>query len=175
MRVNTGPRPDPLTGMDDRRLFLERVQRTLRHGRPLTVALIDLDDFKGINDRHGRAGGDRALRLTARAIREGVGEGGLAARLGGDEFAVLLPGAEPKPARRIMERIRESVRIAAETGGGPVVTLSIGMATFDPPPAAAEELVRRLDRVMSSVKRYGRNGILHVLLVPEGVVDDRPL
>ncbi len=126
---------DELTGLHNRRYFNAELHALVAsrhtHNKPLAVALIDLDHFKGINDTFGHATGDRALQLAAAAIVAALPDGGVAARIGGDEFGVILPGSTREDAEVIASRIHmglaasrlqshdqraESLRIRATTG-----------------------------------------------------------
>ena len=113
---------DALTGIANRRTFAEALRRELsraeRSGKPLSVILFDLDDFKAINDSFSHAAGDRALQLVARCAEGVTREGDLVARLGGDEFAVLLPETGERGAREIGERIRSRLAQASEDHNG---------------------------------------------------------
>jgi diguanylate cyclase (GGDEF)-like protein/PAS domain S-box-containing protein len=157
-------RTDPLTGLMNRRAFLEELTRHIdrldREGAPGTLMFADLDNFKPLNDSLGHDAGDEALRQVARLLRDTVRPTDLVARLGGDEFAVWLNGADHLTTAERAERLRvEAPRVLdAVTGGkGPRLGMPIGIATR--PAGSAEEinsLMRRADQVMYEVKRNGR-------------------
>ncbi len=140
---------DSLTGLAARRAWDERLEEELerarRSGGALSVLVIDLDDFKRVNDDHGHLAGDRLLQAVARSWRMAVrGGGDFLARLGGDEFAVLAPGSDARGARRLARRLER----ALPSG----VAVSIGIATWNRAESAAE-LLRRADEDMYRVKR----------------------
>ena len=157
-------REDPLTGLPNRRTFFEAAERELarlrRHSMPLTVAYIDVDDFKRINDRLGHQAGDAVLALIASELRRSIREVDVGARIGGDEFALLLPGTDAATARILLDRLNGTLRIAMETAGW-ALTFSIGAVTFSEPPETAEEMVRRVDQLMYDVKGAGKNALRH--------------
>ena len=139
---------DPLTGIGNRRAFADQLRRELARARrthaPLAVLLLDLDDFKAINDRYSHAAGDQALRLAARSARQVTRQEDFVARLGGDEFAVLLPGTDAELARTIGERIR--ARLSSMSGAGPTLRVSFGLAVSNPNCTGAHALLAAADR-----------------------------
>lgn len=139
---------------EDAVLLLSLCRRTRR---PLTVAYVDLDNFKAINDTHGHQAGDALLREVAGAIRTSVRPSDLCARLGGDEFAVLLPELREQEAAVALERIRITVNAAVGPASG--VTASIGAATFLVAPNDVGTLIRRADTVMYAAKARGGNRV----------------
>ncbi|HEX8157158.1 MAG TPA: sensor domain-containing diguanylate cyclase [Solirubrobacteraceae bacterium] len=142
---------DPLTGLLNRRAWDQLLASALRpSARPLYVAVIDLDDFKGYNDLYGHPAGDRLLRRAARKWRTVVRSGDALARYGGEEFAVLLAGCEPDTAIQIAERLRVAAVDERE--------VSIGIACWDGA-ESADRLVDRADRALYDAKRTGRNRV----------------
>ncbi len=142
---------DPLTGALNRRAWDQILASALRKGeRPLHVAMLDLDDFKGYNDRYGHPAGDELLRRAARAWRASIRAGDVLARYGGEEFAVLLAGCEPETADEIAERLRLAMLDACQ--------VSIGIAQWDGAEDAAR-LVERADGALYEAKRAGRNRV----------------
>jgi diguanylate cyclase (GGDEF)-like protein/putative nucleotidyltransferase with HDIG domain len=149
---------DPLTGLGNHRHFHERLERELRYAHerrlPLSLCLIDVDDFKRINDRFGHPAGDRMLSQLAARLRQ-TGE---AFRLGGDEFALLLPGSDEHAALVAAESVVD--RIAAlklEQVGA--VTVSVGVATSPQHAEERDELVRLADSALYWAKEYGKNRV----------------
>jgi diguanylate cyclase (GGDEF)-like protein/putative nucleotidyltransferase with HDIG domain len=149
---------DPLTGLGNHRHFHERLQRELLdahdRGTPLTIALLDIDDFKLVNDRFGHPAGDRVLAQLAARLRQG----GEAFRLGGDEFAVLLPGEHAASAFTTASSIID--RIAStplDTVGH--VTISAGVATFPSQGVGRDELIRLADSALYWAKEHGKNQV----------------
>jgi diguanylate cyclase (GGDEF)-like protein len=149
---------DPLTGLGNHRHFHERLQRELvaaeEATQPLSLCLIDVDDFKRINDRYGHPAGDRVLSQVALRLRQG----GEAFRLGGDEFAVLLPEHdEPgslSTATSIIERLR-----AMELEHNEQITVSAGVATFPVQGVGRDELIRLADSALYWAKEHGKNRV----------------
>jgi diguanylate cyclase (GGDEF)-like protein len=161
-RAQTLARSDSLTGVFNRRAFLECLRTHLglaeRDGKPTTLAYVDLDDFKRINDSLGHEAGDEALRLVAVALRESIRHTDIVARLGGDEFGLLLVGADQVGAVGVIAKVRHAVwqlsqrkRIA--------ITCSIGCLTFEAPPPTPSTALRAADALMYRVKRRGKNGV----------------
>ncbi len=151
---------DPLTGLGNHRHFHERLQRGLDEAEAsedqLTVCLIDIDNFKGINDRFGHPVGDRVLAQVAAKLRQG----GEAFRLGGDEFALLLPGKTDRDALTIAETVLERVAGAEYEHGNPV-SVSAGIATYPRHSRERSGLVRVADNALYWSKEHGR-GRAHV-------------
>jgi len=149
---------DAVTGLFNRRYLLRQISAQVntarRHGLPLTLLLIDLDNFKEVNDTRGHAAGDAALRAVARLLEERLRESDVAGRWGGDEFLVLLPGAQAADGERVAQELVEAVR-ALESF--PELTLSIGSATWEDDDPAG--LVARADQAMYEVKRNGRDAV----------------
>ncbi len=149
---------DPLTGLGNHRHFHERLQRDLdkaqAEGFPLTLCLLDIDDFKQINDRFGHPVGDRVLAQVAARLRQG----GEAFRLGGDEFALLLPRRDEHEglsiAKSIIERVAET---ECETGGP--LSMSAGIATYPQHGVERSELVRVADSALYLAKEQGKNTV----------------
>jgi diguanylate cyclase (GGDEF)-like protein len=149
---------DPLTGLGNHRHFHERLARelehALRHERPLAVCLVDVDDFKRVNDRFGHPTGDRVLSQVAARLRQ-TGE---AFRLGGDEFAVLLPGYEESEALAAAESIID--RIATlDFGHMGAITVSAGIAVSPRHTRERDELLRLVDSALYWAKEYGKNRV----------------
>jgi diguanylate cyclase (GGDEF)-like protein len=147
---------DPLTGLGNHRHFHERLQRELasaeHDGRDLSLCLVDIDDFKRINDRFGHPAGDRVLGQVASRLRQG----GESFRLGGDEFAVLLPGLDDGSAVSVAQSIIERIgALDLEQIGQ--VTVSAGVATYPSQGVARDELIRLADSALYWAKEEGKN------------------
>jgi diguanylate cyclase (GGDEF)-like protein len=143
-------RTDPLTGVPNRRVWEEELPRELerarRMGTELCVAIIDLDNFKAYNDRHGHQAGDLVLKEAASAWRAEMRSTDLLARYGGEEFTLLLPACA-LDAVAIVERLRAAA---------PLVTCSVGLASWDFQEASAD-LLARADQALYLAKAEGRN------------------
>jgi diguanylate cyclase (GGDEF)-like protein len=159
-------RTDYLTGAVNKRAFAEaaeaEVQRARRHGHPFSVAFMDVDDFKLVNDRLGHSAGDRLLRLVADTVRANVRAVDVAARLGGDEFAVLMPETDDRSAQVVLRRVRRQLLEAARREGWPV-TFSAGLITWVEPPASVDEMLHAADELMYTAKRHGKNSVRHAV------------
>ena len=156
---------DALTGLCNRRRFEQLVQDALgvaeRQSSPLSLLMLDLDHFKAVNDRHGHAGGDRALRAFATALEHVLGARGVAARWGGEEFVALLPGLGLAEARELAEELRthwmtREIRGDRETFSA---TVSIGMTELRANDQGMQDLLERADRALYEAKRAGRNTV----------------
>ena len=154
-------RIDPLTGALNSIAFHELAEseltRARRYGRPFTLAYMDVDNFKQINDQHGHQSGDRALAEIVDAIRGELRETDIIARLGGDELAVLLIETDKEETGVITRRLCETVRDRMSRAGWPA-TLSIGAVTFERPPSSVAEMTHLADELMYTVKRSGKDG-----------------
>jgi diguanylate cyclase (GGDEF)-like protein len=153
---------DPLTGFYNHRFLHERlgeeVVRSQRGRRPLSVLMLDLDDFKLVNDTFGHLFGDRVLTWAAELIRSTLRASDIPARYGGDEFAVILPDTDAEEARSAAQRILEAFRdrpfIGEQRGPVPIAG-SIGVATFPADGRTATELIAAADAALYKVKREG--------------------
>ncbi|MDX6690138.1 MAG: hypothetical protein QOG15_1595, partial [Solirubrobacteraceae bacterium] len=153
---------DPLTDLANRRAFDERLEeeteRAHRHTRALSVVLVDVDNFKTINDRFGHASGDRVLVNLADNLRTGMRTGDLLARIGGDEMAMILPDCRPEKAAHVARRMLESVagKSMSQRHG---VTLSAGVAGLTVG-QTADDLLRCADQALYRAKDEGRNQVI---------------
>ncbi|MGH2961644.1 MAG: bifunctional diguanylate cyclase/phosphohydrolase [Solirubrobacterales bacterium] len=151
---------DALTGLSNRREFDENfvreLERSTRSGKPLGLAVLDLDFFKEVNDVLGHAAGDRALRKLADVLRSETRAVDTVARLGGEEFAVLAPEAGEEGTLLLAERLREKVK-AAFAGDAKPLTISCGIASFPATGGTAADVVRAADRALYSAKDLGRD------------------
>jgi diguanylate cyclase (GGDEF)-like protein len=157
---------DYLTGAVNSRLFYElvhtEIDRLQRYSRTFTLAYIDLDDFKTLNDRFGHSVGDRVLRMVVSSAKMHLRKTDVVARLGGDEFALLLPEADQEAARVVISKVLNG--LSEETGqyAWPV-TCSIGVVTCGAAPPATDELVKMADELMYSVKRARKNAAAYAV------------
>jgi diguanylate cyclase (GGDEF)-like protein/putative nucleotidyltransferase with HDIG domain len=149
---------DPLTGLGNHRHFHDRLERELAdsqaQGYPLSLCLVDIDDFKRINDRFGHPGGDRVLAQLATRLRQG----GESFRLGGDEFAILLPGRDDEGAAIAAQAIVGRLS-GTELAPAGAVSISAGIATVPPEGIVRDELVRRADSALYWAKEYGKDQV----------------
>ncbi|MBI5460748.1 MAG: diguanylate cyclase [Gammaproteobacteria bacterium] len=157
---------DELTGLPNRRAFLRRLEdevaRVQRYGFPLSLALIDLDKFKEVNDKYGHAGGDEVLRVYSKNILSIFRHHDLVARYGGEEFAVLLPNTEREGALRALNKVKNRcAETRWQSNGGGVVsvpTFSAGLALYKPGETSTA-FVERVDKALYRAKRLGRNRV----------------
>jgi diguanylate cyclase (GGDEF)-like protein len=154
---------DALTDLHNRHwldnMFRRRLDRCLKDETPASMVMIDVDQFKAFNDRHGHVAGDRALRLVAETLRSHFRPGDMVARFGGDEFCVLLPGASLEDARSCAERARWAVLKATDADpGAPRITLSAGAAAAEAGDTL-ETLIARADDALYRAKLGGRNRV----------------
>jgi len=162
-RERSAGRIDHLTGLANVRAFHEdaaaEIARAQRYGHPLTVAYIDLDNFKVVNDLYGHREGDRILRKAAQTIRSALRAHDLVARVGGDEFAALLPETRSGQAKPVFDRLMDRFRQGSKDDSAlRYVTASIGVVTFETPPASVAAMVWAADTLMYKVKHTGKNG-----------------
>lgn len=156
---------DPLTKLHNRRYFQSQLSSLLSdqaaRGAAVSLLVLDIDHFKGINDQHGHDVGDQVLRECAERLRQAVRSIDIVARFGGEEFVVVMPDTEPFSAERVAERIRESIEkrafVVAE-GQAPIrVTASIGIATTTGMEQNGDVLFKQADTALYDAKRAGRN------------------
>jgi diguanylate cyclase (GGDEF)-like protein len=156
-------RTDTLTGATNLRGLRERTEveiaRLGREAGPLAFALIDVDDFKTINDSFGHTVGDAVLVATVDKFRKTVRSTSVIARIGGDEFAILLPDTTPEEVVIVARRLREALSHVMVDPSTPV-NFSIGMVTFTQPPPSLDALMHEADTLLYRVKNSGKNGLL---------------
>ncbi len=156
---------DFLTGLPNRRSFLEHSQRLLaqlqQHQDWVAVAMVDIDHFKHINDTWGHDGGDEALRAAAATVAGHARDGDLVARFGGEEFCLLVPGLAPGAAAAYFEQLRAAIAaLAVDVGGATLkMTVSIGLCCLQPRNDALHELITEADRQLYLAKAGGRNRV----------------
>ncbi|MGV2828910.1 GGDEF domain-containing protein [Myxosarcina sp. GI1(2024)] len=157
---------DGLTGIINRRYFLNLLRQelnlALRYEKIFTLAYLDLDNFKMVNDRFGHDRGDELLRLVARTTLQTIRQTDIFARLGGDEFALLLPETEFKDAQIALQRLQTKLLAAMERHSFPI-TFSIGAVTFLKPTNSVDEIIQKADALMYRVKKSGKDNLKHEL------------
>ena len=154
---------DHLTGLANRRRFerqLDReVNRTLRYAHPFTLVMLDIDNFKSVNDRFGHNAGDEVIRGLGRVLQEGTRGIDLAARIGGEEFAILLVETGQSGALEVAERLRMMIREMIVPGVGQV-TASFGVAECPIGGQTAAEMLNSADVALYEAKRSGRDRVV---------------
>ena len=167
-------RIDFITGVSNNQSFFEvanmEIQRSKRYKRPLSLAYIDCDNFKDINDSFGHREGNRLLALIANTIQKNIRIIDVVARLGGDEFVVLLPESAYEAVQKVLQRINSQLLITVKENGYNV-TFSIGVAIFLTAPFTVDELVEKADNLMYSAKRKGKNRIVYGMFREESSVN----
>jgi diguanylate cyclase (GGDEF)-like protein len=166
---------DELTGLANRRRFQEtlltEVERSRRFGSPLALVMIDIDDFKKVNDTHGHQMGDTVLREVGRIVRASSREVDTPARYGGEELAMLLPSTDLEGAFNLAERVRTEIGglVLPLPGGGALrVTASFGAATHPESAGDARHLVEAADTALYEAKRSGKDRTVRAARVPSG-------
>jgi diguanylate cyclase (GGDEF)-like protein len=166
-KEKTLSRTDSLTKILNRRAFTEsaetEIYRARRYKHPFTIVFMDLDNFKAVNDTFGHSAGDKLLDLVAQTIKNNMRSSDLIGRLGGDEFSILMPETGFESADISMRRLQLKLLDIMQRNGWPV-TFSIGMVTYTTPPDSIEDIIRKADSVMYSVKNNGKNMIAHEVL-----------
>jgi diguanylate cyclase (GGDEF)-like protein len=155
-------RTDFLTGITNSRAFYEltssELLRAKRYQHPITVAYMDVDNFKQINDQLGHSVGDLLLKTIAETMSKNLRRTDIMARLGGDEFVVLLPETTEKAAKIAITKLRTSLSQTMEKNRWGV-TFSIGTITFYAYPSSTDELLQQVDELMYTVKTNGKNNV----------------
>ena len=164
---------DPLTALYNRRALDVRAPRLLQDvspAHPGALLLIDIDNFKSVNDQYGHSAGDRLLVALSEMIRAETSDEALAARLGGDEFVILLSNAPSDHVVRLGDALRDQFHCsAAQAFPTPEpVTLSIGASLFNQPPASLAALIEQGDAALYESKRGGRNRLRLTGITPSG-------
>ena len=157
-------RTDIVTGLQNRRAFNEELSRLFaqrqRHGGHFSLLMIDIDDFKNLNDTHGHLSGDAVLRSVGQVLSTTLREMDIVCRYGGDEFVVICPGANLQEAAVAAERVRHAVaaKPVSLKHGRVSVTVSLGVAEVNSA-EIAESLIQRADESLFAAKHAGRNGV----------------
>jgi diguanylate cyclase (GGDEF)-like protein len=165
-RVEEQALTDPLMGIWNRRQMAENlrteVQRSIRFGRPISLLILDIDDFKQINDTEGHLQGDAVLESIAESVRGVTRSVDEPARYGGDEIALILPETDAKGASVLAERLREKVReteVPRRQGGTMGITVSVGAATIPTSASDVDSLIDAADKALLRAKRAGKDQI----------------
>jgi len=163
-------RTDRLTGAANSRSFYElaatELYRARRYDRPFTVAYIDLDGFKSMNDQFGHSTGDHLLRTVVAVLQANLRVTDIVARLGGDEFVILLPETGYEPAQKVMPKLQAKLSEEMRKHHWPV-TFSIGVLTCNCPPGTVDEMLNIADKLMYEVKNTSRNAIRYKVCPPD--------
>lgn len=158
---------DPLTGVANRRAFLQlarmEIDRSRRYNHPFSVMVMDIDDFKQINDHLGHHTGDRLLNTVAETLKTHVRAIDIIARFGGDEFVALLVKTEETAAARIARKLQKQLLGIMQENQWQV-TFSIGLATYHASPDSVDETIKAADELMYHVKHSGKDNIRHAVI-----------
>ena len=156
---------DPLTGLSNRRFFLEEMKRVIetarRYREPLSIMMLDVDNFKRINDEYGHDVGDMILKQLAEVIRKNTRSSDIAARFGGEEFIVALPKTDERGALMVAERIRQEFKKSKVQVDGKEIgtTVSIGIASFEEG-YDLDRLIKEADEALYEAKRTGKDKVV---------------
>ncbi len=155
-------RRDYLTGAANRRFFVESLEselvRSQRYSRPFTIVLVDIDNFKAVNDRFGHAVGDELLCAVVSRATANLRKSDLIARMGGDEFAFFMPETSPEAAKGAVQKLQSALLDEMLQRDWPV-TFSIGVLTCLSMPSTIDDLMKRVDDLMYSAKKHGKDQI----------------
>ena len=159
-------RTDPVTGAANSRAFFEQLDkelvRSMRYDHPFTVAYLDADNFKSINDQYGHSGGDALLRAVVDTVQASIRTTDVLARIAGDEFTLLLPETGRKESELVIARVQKGLDTAMQANGW-TMTFSMGVVTYASPPASVDSLLQIADDLMYSVKRGGKDAVRYAV------------
>ena len=150
---------DGRTGMYNRRTLEGRLRELVNSGTSMTLAMVDLDHFKDLNETYGHEGGDRVLRVFSTVVHDTLREGDVAGRYGGEEFVLAFPGLALPPALAVIERVREALRLATDSGACPPFTASFGVSEWQSD-MTVDSLMRIADVRLREAKRLGRDRVV---------------
>ncbi|MFW6323572.1 MAG: GGDEF domain-containing protein, partial [Desulfovibrionales bacterium] len=171
---------DSLTGLHNRRAFHENllieIERSRRMKSPMSLAILDVDDFKSVNDSHGHLCGDVVLKELAATIRRHIRKLDFAARLGGEEFAIILTGSGLVQSQKVLERLRKKINELEvrcnETSVSVTPSCSMGLACYKgSAPINLNDIVHEADKALYRAKEMGKNRIVSALLLGLAVSD----
>jgi len=172
-QANELARTDPLTGSANRRAFFEiagnELKRMNRYKRPFTIAYLDLDEFKQVNDTLGHEAGDSLLRCVAQTIKDNIRSSDLLARLGGDEFVMLLPETNEDQAQSVMQKLSASLQKSLQKENWSI-SYSVGVVTYIRPPATVDDMLIKADHMMYAAKREGKNKVRFLVWKESAIV-----
>lgn len=159
-RLNS--RTDHLTQLSNSKFFMETLkiesQRAKRYGHRFSLAYMDIDNFKNVNDTLGHHAGDQLLQNIAATIRETIRQTDIVGRMGGDEFCILLPETDQNKARDVLQRLGEKLNELFLTEPYKI-TFSMGCMTYQKIPDSSDEIIQKADNLMYQVKKKGKNNI----------------
>lgn len=158
---------DDLTGIHNYRFFKEmlkhEIERHSRYNRPLSLLMIDIDNFKEVNDNYGHLVGDQVLRQTAHLLKKSIRSCDIVSRYGGEEFAVILPETLPDEALKVGDRIVKTIPChdfkVAETNIGKEISVTVGLASFPKDADNAKLLIENSDKALYQGKQAGKNQV----------------
>jgi len=166
---------DGLTGLKNHRFFRESLEAQFSlarwRGSPLSVVMLDVDQFKSFNDTYGHPAGDDVLRVVAKILQSCVRDKDVVARYGGEEFAILLPSADVEASRSLGDRLRQSIQ--EHPWELRPITISLGVSTTSPGVIRASALIDLADRSLYQSKAEGRNRVTHARDLPQTPADRR--
>ena len=165
-RLNELATTDELTGLPNRRVFMQSLEREMerayRYKHPFSVMFLDLDNFKHINDTLGHSAGDAALRQFVSALKSSLRDSDMPGRMGGEEFGIILPNTDLKNGALLAERLRQNVEKSTVLYQGKKITftVSIGVAAYSEEISNIDDLLRKVDEALYEAKAEGRNCIV---------------
>ncbi len=162
-KINQLLRTDHLTGIANRMYFMEYFTKAhagaVRHGFPLTLAMVDLDDFKAINDSYGHQVGDEVLIAVSQLLQSGCRKEDLAARFGGEEFTVLLVHTNVEQGKQQIERVRSNLENLVIDKIGRLVTASFGLSSLTDD-ESIDKMISQADKALYQAKEEGKNRVI---------------
>ena len=164
-------REDVLTGIPNRRNFFEvsvrELNRAKRTGEPLSIAYIDMDNFKDVNDMFGHKTGDQVLVKVAQTLQDNARDVDIVSRIGGDEFVILMAETDDKESLKVIERLKSKLGEVAAAYDWPI-TFSVGLVTYLSPPVSIESMLKFSDEIMYNAKSSGKNRTKHIVVGSDG-------